>query len=126
MENSILNGTKKTLGIDADYTAFDYDIIVFINMAFSTLNQLGIGPVEGFGIEDARATWDDLGLPLNQRNMVRTYIHLKTRMLFDPPTTSFHIEAMNNQIAEQEWRLNAFREALVPPVEIPKEEVEPV
>lgn len=116
MEESILTGTKKILGIAADYTIFDHDIITHINSALSNLNQLGIGPVDAFYIEDSSAVWADLDItPVNQLSMVKTYIFLKVRMLFDPPTTSFLIEATNNQIKEHEWRLNVFRE---PPEEV--------
>ncbi len=121
MESSILISTKKILGVSANYTAFDLDIITHINSAFSILNQLGIGPVMGFAIEDDTAVWDDLVLPQNQLSMVRTYIFIKARMLFDPPTTSFLIEAMNKQIEEHEWRLGVFREELIP---LPQPEVE--
>lgn len=113
MENSILTSTKKILGLAAEYTAFDLDVITHINTALSVLNQLGVGPAAGFVIEDQTPVWDDLGLPQNQLNMVRTYIYLKVRMLFDPPTTSFLIDAMNKQIEEHEWRLSVFREELV-------------
>ena len=111
MENSILISTKKVLGIDASYTVFDLDIITHINAAFSILSQLGVGPAEGFMIEDDTTTWDEFMSTGNSLNLVRTYILLKVRMLFDPPTTSFLISAMNDQIKEYEWRLNALREA---------------
>ncbi len=114
MENSILTSTKKILGIADSYTAFDLDIITHINTTFSTLNQLGIGPIEGFAIDDNGALWTDLNLPLNQLSMVRTYVYLKTRMIFDPPSTSFVIEAMDKQISEHEWRLSSYREDLIP------------
>lgn len=114
MENSILTSTKKILGVAANYTTFDPDIITHINAALSSLNQLGIGPTLGFGIEDDSAVWAELTLPLNQLSMVRAYIYMKVRMMFDPPTTSFHIEAMNKQIAEFEFRLNVNRENLIP------------
>lgn len=117
MENSILKSTKKILNISPTYTAFDLDIIIHINSSFSVLNQMGIGPVEGFAIEDESSGWDDLGLPQNQLSLVRTYVYLKTRMLFDPPTTSFAIEAMNEQIKEHEWRLSTFREWSLDPVD---------
>lgn len=110
MEPSILKSTKKILGISADYPVFDLDIITHINSALSTLNQLGVGPEAGVVIEDEKTTWTELSLPDNQLSMVRSYIYLKTRMLFDPPTTSFHIEAMNNQIEQYEWRLGVFRD----------------
>lgn len=118
MESRILTSTKKILGVGANYTAFDLDIITHINDVFSSLNQLGIGPLGGFAIEDDSAVWEDLELPLNQLNMVKTYVFLKVRMLFDPPTTSFLIDAMNNQIREHEWRLSIFREGIdyVPPI----------
>lgn len=110
MENSILTSTKKILNIPADYDAFDLDIITFINEAFSTLNQLGVGPAEGYMIEDATAQWSALNLPMNQLNMVRTYIYLKARYTFDPPGTSFALDAMKEQISEKEFRLTVFRD----------------
>lgn len=119
MEESILKSTKKILGIAEDYTAFDLDVITHINAAFSILNQLGVGPAEGFVILDDSSTWNDLGLPLNQLHLVKTYIYLKVRVLFDPPGTSFLLESAQNQIKEYEWRLNAFREdELMPDEEV--------
>jgi hypothetical protein len=122
MEQSILTSTKKILGIAEDYTVFDLDIITHINTAFSTLTQLGVGPVNGFMIEDETAVWSDFitdypagsydtptGNDL-QYNSVRTYVFLKVRQLFDPPTTSYLITAVNDQIKELEWRLNVHRE----------------
>lgn len=115
---SILNDTKKILGINDDYPAFDLDIITHINSTFSLLNQLGIGPSDGFVVNDVSEVWTDIGVPVKQERMIRTYLYLKVRMLFDPPTTSFLIEAMNKQIEEHEHRLSWFREELVPyPVE---------
>jgi hypothetical protein len=112
MEQSILKSTKNVLGLAADYTVFDLAVITHINSAFSTLTQLGVGPSEGFMIEDDKAVWDDFIILSDDLsyNSVKSYIYLKTRMLFDPPTTSFHLEAMNRQIEEMEWRLNANRE----------------
>lgn len=117
MENSILKSTKKILGIDGDYTAFDLDIITHINASFSVLDQIGIGPVGGFYIEDSGPRWQDLNLPQAQLNMVRTYVFLKVRMLFDPPTTSFLIDAMEKQISEYEYRLSVNREMVLHPLE---------
>lgn len=110
MSDSILNSTKKILGIGSDYEVFDLDIITHINSAFATLTDLGIGPDEGYMIEDDSATWGDYLKGDNRLNPVRTYVYLKVRVLFDPPTTSFAIEAINKQIAELEWRLNTYRE----------------
>lgn len=112
MEHSILTSTKKILGIDKSYTAFDLDIIIHINSVFSTLNQLGIGPDNGFMIEDEAATWHDFLHDADPRyNSVKTYMFLRVRMLFDPPATSFHIQALNEQVKELEWRLNVLRES---------------
>lgn len=114
MEASILKSTKKILGVASEYTAFDLDIITHINSTFSILSQIGIGPVYGFAIEDDQAEWSDIDLPRNQLGMVRTYVFLKVRILFDPPATSFLIEASNKQIEEHEVRLSYFREDLIP------------
>lgn len=109
MSTSILTSTKKILGLDQEYTPFDLDIITHINTAFSTLTQLGIGPTDGFSIEDADPEWtafvDD-----DRLNSVKTYVYLRVRLLFDPPQASYLIEAINKQIAEIEWRLNMHRE----------------
>lgn len=110
MEQSILTSTKKILGISQDYTAFDLDIITHINTAFSTLTQMGIGPSSGFIIEDDTAVWGDfIGADL-EFNSVKSYVFLRVRQLFDPPTTSYLIKAFDDQIKELEWRLNAHRE----------------
>lgn len=110
METSILTSTKKVLGIPEDYLVFDLDILTHINSAFSTLTQLGVGPPEGFMIEDASAVWADFIPDDLQYNPVKTYIYLRVRQLFDPPTTSYLITAFNEQIKELEWRLNVHRE----------------
>lgn len=110
MEQSILTSTKKILGMDASYTAFDLDILTAINSAFATLNQLGIGPTNGFAIEDAAALWTDFIASDSRLNSVKTYVYLSVRLVFDPPSTSFAIEAFNKQKSELEWRLNVYRE----------------
>ena len=107
---SILTSVKKNLGIDESYTFFDDDILLYINGVFSTLNQLGIGPDDGFAIEDDTATWDTYLADNLKLSSVKTYMYLKVRLLFDPPTTSFAIEALNKQAVELEWRLNVVRE----------------
>lgn len=110
MDISILNSTKKKLGLSEDYTAFDQDVIDFINGIFVTLNDLGVGPESGFMIEDASSTWVDfLGLDPRQ-NSVKNYVYLRARMLFDPPTIGYLVEAMDRQIKELEWRINTRRE----------------
>lgn len=109
MEQSILTSTKKILGIESDYTAFDLDIITHINSAFSTLSQLGLGPVGGFAIEDESAEWADF-YSEDETNSIKTYVYLKVRLLFDPPQTSYLIAALEKQIEEYEWRLNVHFE----------------
>lgn len=101
---SILNTTKKLLGIPEQYTNFDADIIVHINTAFATLNQIGVGPSVGFLIEDDSAVWTDYITSCNL-TMVQTYIYLKVRLLFDPPTSGALMDSINRSVAELEWRL---------------------
>lgn len=126
MEQSILISTKKVLGIEKDYTVFDLDIITHINSAFSTLTQLGVGPAEGFMIEGVEEEWADFNITDDlQFNSVRSYVFLKTRQLFDPPTTSYLISAVEKQILELEWRLNAHREETEYPLPDPYEPYNP-
>lgn len=103
---SILTSIKKLLGIEEEYTQFDNDIIMHINSVFLNLTQLGVGPAEGFLIEDDTATWEDFIGYSNQLQAVKSYMYLKVKLLFDPPLSSSVIESMNRMIAELEWRLN--------------------
>lgn len=113
VQTSILDSTKKSLGVGADYDVFDQDIMMHINSVFMTLNQLGIGPAEGFAIEDATATWDTfLEAPL-LLHPVKQYVFYKVRLAFDPPAMSFHVSAIEKQIQELEWRLTVMREELL-------------
>lgn len=104
MENSILNSIKQLLGISADETVFDTDIIIHINSVIASLTQMGIGPSNGFEIVDNSATWTDFLEDDKRLNSVRSYIYMKVRLIFDPPTSSAVIEAYKQQIAEFEWR----------------------
>lgn len=110
MTDSILDSTKKALGLDVGYTAFDIDVMMHINSVFATLTQLGIGPDEGYEIEDSSDNWVDFIGTEKRLNPVKTYVYLRVRLLFDPPPTSFLVSALQNQVQELEWRLNAFRE----------------
>lgn len=105
---SILISIKKMLGIDEEYTHFDADIIMHINSVLMILTQLGVGPAEGFVIEDDTSTWVDFIPEANaaQLHAVKSYIYLKVRLIFDPPLSSAVVESMNRQISEFEWRLN--------------------
>ena len=102
---SILTSIKKLLGITEDDSSFDLDIIMLINSAFVNLQQLGVGPSEGFSIEDDTATWEDFLADDKAVNTARQYIWLKVKMVFDPPTSSFVMDAIKHEIAENEWRL---------------------
>lgn len=103
---SILESVKKQLGIAAEYTHFDPDIIMHINSVFMVLNQLGVGPEEGFYIEDKSVLWEDYLDDPAQLQIVKSYLGLRVRLLFDPPASSTHMECIKQQIAEFEWRLN--------------------
>ena len=109
MAQSILTSVKKVLGIAEEDTSFDMDIVLHINSVFAILNQVGIGPEDGFVIEDADPTWDDFVTDVKMAS-VQTYVYLRVRLLFDPPTTSFVIDSFKRQIDEIEWRLNVVRE----------------
>ena len=104
--DSILTSIKKLLGIAEEYTHFDNDLIMHINSVLMVLTQLGVGPSEGFIITDDSETWEDF-LPEGQNlAIVKSYVHQKVRLLFDPPQASAHMNAINQMINEFEWRLN--------------------
>jgi len=108
--NSIVDDTKKVLGIASDYTEFDLDIILHINSVFSTLQQLGVGPKTGFSLTDNSTLWTDFLGDNVLANNVKSYMYLRVRLLFDPPATSFGITAVQDQIKELEWRMNTQAE----------------
>lgn len=103
--DSILTSIKKLLGITEEYTEFDTDIILFINSALMSLNQLGIGPDTGFTIKDKTAKWSDLLGTSTDVEAVKPLVYLKTRLIFDPPLSTPVLEALQRQILELEWRL---------------------
>lgn len=102
---SILTSVKKLLGITEEYEHFDADIIMHINSVFLILNQLGVGPKEGFMIEDETSMWTDFIEDSAQLQAVKSYMGLKVKLLFDPPLSGAVIESSNRMIAEFEWRL---------------------
>ena len=103
--DSILESVKKTLGIYPDDTAFNDELIIHINSVFMILQQLGIGTADGFSISGSTETWSQFVSDSSHTELVKSYIYVKVRMLFDPPQNSALIEAMNEQAAEFEWRL---------------------
>ena len=102
---SILTSIKKLLGITEECEDFDQDIIIHINTVFTILNQLGIGPTEGFYISDKSRTWDEFISNKIYLESVKTYVYLKVRLVFDPPLSSAVSEAMKQMISELEFRL---------------------
>ena len=106
--DSILTSIKKLLGISADYTHFDSDLIIQINSAFSALTQLGVGPIEGFEIQDASSTWSEF-IDDPRLNFAKTYVQIRVKLAFDPPTSSALIESYNRQLDELTWRLTVAK-----------------
>lgn len=104
--DSILTSIKKLLGIAEDYTHFDTDIIIHINSIFSILTQLGVGPETGFSIRDETASWTEFTQDDTTIEMVKTYVYLKVRLIFDPPANSSVTASIEKAISELEWRLN--------------------
>lgn len=115
INESILDSIRKLIGAECgveddptDSAAFDVDLIVQINTAFSILHRLGVGPEEGFSISDSSTTWNEF-IDLSSKkqfNNVKTYIFLKVQLYFDPPTNSALLELKKEQISELEWTLN--------------------
>lgn len=103
--DSILTSIKKLLGIDESDDHFDVDIIMHINTAFMTLYQLGVGPSKCFKITTDEQTWFDFLGKSDDFEAVKTYVYRKVRASFDPPSSSFVLDAMDRQIKEDEWRL---------------------
>ena len=103
--DSILTSIKKLLGIDESYTHFDADIILHINSVFSILTQLGVGPKEGFFIEDDSTEWTEFLPDSSKLNFVKSYVQLKVRLLFDPPDKGSLMDALTRTISELEWRI---------------------
>lgn len=108
--DSILTSVKKLLGIAEECTDFDNDIIMHINSVLMVLTQLGVGPSGGFIIEDDSSTWDEFFADMPQLQAVKSYIFMKVKLLFDPPTNSAVTESYNRLINEFEWRLNVAAE----------------
>lgn len=104
LDDSILETIRAAAGLEFDDDSFDTDLIIHINSMFNFLTQCGVGPEDGFSINDDSAKWSDF-ISDERMNMVKSYILLKTRTLFDPPTSSFVLSAWKEEVAEIEWRL---------------------
>ena len=111
MDDSILLTIKKMLGIAEDDTAFDTDVIVCINSAIMTANQIGIG-TDGFIVTDSNETWGEFIGNDSRLEAVKLYIYLSVRLAFDPPANSFVVSSFEKQRDELTWRLNVHAEAV--------------
>lgn len=106
--SSILKDIKKLFGLQESDTSFDTDLIIDINSVFTILKQLGVGPEAGFKITGVEEIWEDFLLEGEQLELVKTYVYLRVKLMFDISTmTSPLIEVVKSQISEYEWRLNA-------------------
>lgn len=123
MSESILVSIKKLLGLPEEEEEFDVDVIVHINTNLSILHQLGVGPDTGVFITDASTLWSDIIGSDPRLNDVKTWVFLKTKLVFDPPTTSFHLESTQKVIDELGWRIREYMESTqwVPPATIGEE-----
>ena len=114
--DSILTSIKKLLGFEEGYTQFDSDIIIYINATLMILQQLGVGPITGFSIMDKTKTWTDYLGSREDLEAVKTYVYLKVKLMFDPPSSSFVLESIKTLIAELEWRINTQVETPTDPI----------
>lgn len=104
MNESILTSIKKLLGIPEEYEAYDQDIIIHINTFLSRLYQVGVG-VKGFHILDKKATWSEFLIDEAKYQQAKTYVYLRVRLIFDPPTSGAANEAFKETLRELEWLL---------------------
>ena len=111
ISDSILLSIKKSLNIPPEETAFDVDLVMHINSCFSELNQLGVGTEDAFYIEDATSSWAEFTEDDPTLNMVKSWMFLDVRLMFDPPTASV-LSSMERKRDEYEWRLNVAGDKL--------------
>lgn len=105
MEESILISIKKLLGIMEDDNSFDTDIVISINSVFSALTQMGVGPEQGYSISGPDNKWSEYIGDSNKLQMIKSYVHMRVRLLFDPPTSTAVLECTKELAKELEWRL---------------------
>ena len=108
--DSILTSVKKIIGISEEDESFDTDLIIHINSVLMILNQLGVGPEDGFSIADKSAVRTDVIGDNKLIEAVKTFVGLKVRLIFDPPTSSAVLDSINKTISELEWRINVMVE----------------
>ena len=105
MEESILKTIKQLIGCPDDFEQFDLDLIVHINSAFAALTHLGVGPKEGYRITGADNAWSEFEDDAQKLSLIKDYVYIKTRLLFDPPTSGSLMDSLEEQLKEMEWRL---------------------
>jgi hypothetical protein len=105
MANSILEDTKASLGLAVDHTAFDAEIRMFINSVLAEAAQLGVGPVEGVEVKSASTKWTEITDDNPLLNNLKVYVHMKVKLLFDPPDVGYVLDAYKGEIEKVEWRL---------------------
>ena len=110
-DDSILNSIKRLLGPGADHTEFDQEILMDINGVFFELQQLGVGPEEGFTVYDESAEWIDFTDNENLLSAIKPYMYLKVKLIFDPPTSSSVLTSFENMVNRFEWRINVAAES---------------
>ena len=108
--DSILTSVKKIIGISEEDESFDTDLIMHINSVLMILNQLGVGPEDGFSITDKSAVWTDVIGDNKLIEATKTFVGLKVRLIFEPPTSSAVLDSINKTISELEWRINVMVE----------------
>ena len=108
MANSIFNSVKKVVGLLGDDGSFDEDILLHINSVVSTLRQLGLSIPADFYVEDDVQTWQDLLGEFRDLDLVKSYMTMKVRLMFDPPSSSFGLKSMEEMVKEYEWRINVL------------------
>jgi hypothetical protein len=124
LAESILTSTKSALGLAPDYTDFDAELILHINSVLANLHQLGIGPIGGFMITDAVGTWTEFIVRDNELqadprlNHVKSYMALRVRMLFDPPTNQSVISSFEKMIEQAEWRIMVAQDDYLHPLPV--------
>lgn len=110
MEKSILKSTRKVLGLHPTDDSFDDDLLIHINATFSTLQQLGVGPLEGFMIEDDSSLWEEFAVSPVILNQVKLYMFLAIKIIFDPAASPHAQNSLKEQLDEKGWRLQVQAE----------------
>ena len=106
--DSILTSIKKLMGLTEEYDAFDQDILILINSVLFELEQIGVKAKDGFSLTDKTVVWSDYSDDDRLLNVLKPYIYMKTKLTFDPPTSSGALDSMNRIIDRFEWRINLY------------------